>query len=234
MNPWDDPRVRAGLPRQLALLDGAVGSGARHIGWKVGFGAPASLERMGLEAPLLGWLTDRTQFGDGSEVDVSGWTRGVVEFEVAVRVDAPLGAGTTPASARGAVGAIASAIELADVDLAPGPDRVADILEGGIFHRGVVLGPWDDSRRGIETDGLVARILIDGEEFARTADLEAITGAYDEVVATVANTLAAFGRRLEAGDLILTGSVIPPVPVDSGTACSFSLDPLEPISVVCT
>jgi 2-keto-4-pentenoate hydratase len=233
VNPWEDPRVRVGLPRQLALLSEAERSGARPIGWKVGFGAPASLELMQIEAPLLGYLTDQTLLPDGAEVEVGDWARGVVEFEVAVRIDAPLGAGTTPEQAKAAVGALAPSIELADVHLAPGPDVVADILESDIFHRAVIVGPWDEDRPALDVDGLLARIEVDGRPFAETSDLQAITGTYDEVVATVANTLASFGAELKAGDLIITGSVIPPVSVGSGTDFVFALDPLPPLSVRC-
>ncbi|MGZ5382508.1 MAG: hypothetical protein ACXWH0_00785, partial [Acidimicrobiia bacterium] len=80
-------------------------------------------------------------------------------------------------------------------------------------------------------DGLVARVLIDGREVATTADLQAITGAYAHIVATVADTLAANGEVLRKGDVIITGSVVPPIPVTQGAEFVFALDPFEPISV---
>ena len=43
--------------------------------------------------------------------------------------------------------------------------------------------------------------------------------------------MAANGERLREGDVIITGSVIPPVPVNEGSEFTFTLDPLDPISV---
>ncbi len=186
---------------------------------------------MEIEAPLLGHLTDRTVLTDGATVDASSWVRGVVEFEVAVWVGETLGSGTTPDDARAAVRAVGPAIEVADVDLVPGPGTVEAILADDIFHRGVLLGDRDETRAGLHIDGLTAVIEIDGESFAETSDLEAITGRYDEVVATVANTLGAFGEHLVEGAVIITGSVIPPVPIDAGERFSFRLGDYAPLTL---
>jgi 2-keto-4-pentenoate hydratase len=50
-------------------------------------------------------------------------------------------------------------------------------------------------------------------------------------VATVANTLASIGKTLRAGDVIITGSVTPPISVGEGSDFTFHLEPFAPISV---
>ncbi len=229
MKPWEDPRLRAGFTRQLEHYRHDIAQGATPIGWKVGFGAPAALASMQLTAPLPGYLTDRTHFGNGLTLDTTSWTKGLIEFEVAVYVGESLGSGTTPEQARASVASLGPAIEVADLDLTPSPDAVGDILAGDIFHRGVVLGEPSAQRAGIDLDGLEAVIGIDGHEVARVTELEALTGRYDEVVATVANTLGAFGETLEGGAVIITGSVIPPVPLADGSEFSFRLSGFEPL-----
>lgn len=231
MIPWEDPRIVEGLRRQLAARDEALGAGARHVGWKVGFGAPASLELMQITAPLLGYLTDTTVFGDGATFETDGWTRGVVEFEVAVWIGSDLGAGASDSEAAAAVAAVGPAIEVADVDLPVGPDSIPDIMAGDIFHRGVVFGTRDEQRAGLDISGLTARITLDANELANVTELEAITGAFPRIVSTVASTLASAGERLRAGDVIITGSVIPPVSVNDAGRFSFELSPYDPISV---
>ncbi|MFC2176994.1 hypothetical protein ACFLRH_01110 [Actinomycetota bacterium] len=47
----------------------------------------------------------------------------------------------------------------------------------------------------------------------------------------MASTLAAAGEHLRAGDVIITGSVIPPVPLGEGREFAFALEPHEPISI---
>lgn len=229
--PWEDPRVVAGLVRQNVVRRGILESGASRLGWKVGFGAPAGLDLMQISAPLLGFMTDQTVMDTGSTVDVGAWERGVVEFEVAVYMGSDLGPDASDSEARAAVRALGPSIELADVNLPVSADGVEDIVASNIFHRGVIFGDSDSGRSGINLDGLVARILVDGKEFATTTELEAITGQYPSVVATVASTLAAHGERLREGDVIITGSVIPPISVAEGSTFVFALDPFDPISV---
>jgi 2-keto-4-pentenoate hydratase len=232
--PWEDPRVMEGLPRQMDLRRRMLQGGARGIGWKVGFGAPAALELMQITAPLLGFLTDATLLESGAEVDAGSWQRGIVEFEVAVVLGSDLGPGASDDEARAAISALGPAIELADIDLPIAPDQVAGIIAGDIFHEGIILGEMDTERAGLDISGLAARILVDGEERAAVTELEALTGPYPWIVSTVAGTLAANGEMLRKGDIIITGSVIAPIPVTEGTDFTFSLDPFPPISVAVT
>lgn len=229
--PWNDVRVRAGLERQMRERAAMLASGDSHVGWKVGFGAPASLDLMEITAPLLGYLTSATVLSDAVVAKTDEWERGIVEFEVAVWMGSDLAAGADEEAARAAVASISPAIELANIDLPLAPSRVDDIVAGNIFHRGVIFGAQHPDRAGINIDGLTARVSIDGELQAETADLEAITGSYPWIVATVASTLSAVGERLRAGHVIITGSVVPPIPVSAGTEFTFTLDPMDPISV---
>jgi 2-keto-4-pentenoate hydratase len=208
-----------------------LAQGARPVGWKVGFGAPASLELMRIDAPLLGFMTDATVLESGARVATGSWERGIVEFEVAVYLGEDLGGSATSEQAVGAIAAVGPAIELANIDLPLEADGVEDIVAGDIFHKAVIFGEPDPERTGLDITGLVARILIDGEPRAATTELEAITGPYPWIVATVAGTLAAHGERLRRGDVIITGSVVPPIPVIEGAEFTFALDPFAPISV---
>jgi 2-keto-4-pentenoate hydratase len=229
--PWEDPRVVAGLQTQLTQRRRLLESGIHPVGWKVGFGAPASLELMQITAPLLGFLTAATVLESGAGVDTTDWERGIVEFEVAAYLGEDLGADASPDEARAAITAVGPAIELANIDLPVEAAGVEAIVAGNIFHEAVIFGEADPGRAGLAIDGMSARILIDGAQRASTTELEAITGPYPWIVATVASTLAAQGERLAAGDVIITGSVVPPIPVTEGVEFTFALDPFPAISV---
>ncbi len=229
--PWEDPRVIAGLKRQLELRSRMLEAGAGSVGWKVGFGAPASLALMEISAPLLGFMTDITVLEPGARVDTSGWERGIVEFEVAVYLGEDLGPGASGAAARAAIAAVGPAIELANIDRPVEAAGVEEIVAGDIFHEAVIFGDPDIGRAGLDIEGLTARILIDGRMRATTTELEAITGSYPWIVTTVADTLAAHGESLRMGDVIITGSVVPPIPVTEGREFTFALEPFDPISV---
>ena len=124
-----------------------------------------------------------------------------------------LSGGATPDEALAAVKEIFPAIELADFDPVPTPDNLDVVLAGNIYHRQVIL--CGNTRPGAATSGLTSRLIRRGKEAARTTDPEALTGKLPEIVAHVANTLAAFGEKLSAGDVIITGSIVPPPMIEA-------------------
>ena len=132
----EDPRVRRGMERQLELRRRALEDGARPLGWKLGLGTPAAMEKLGTSAPLVGFLTDRSVV-DG-ECSIGGWGKPTAEPEVAIHLaaDVPGGAGAEEAAA--AIGGLGAAVEVVDIGDA---SDVEEILAGDIFHRHVVLGP---------------------------------------------------------------------------------------------
>jgi 2-keto-4-pentenoate hydratase len=63
-------------------------------------------------------------------------------------------------------------------------------------------------------------------------DPEAFIGKSSDIVAHVANTLAAFGDSLAAGGVIMTGSTTPPLMIDADeTELTHVLGPIARISV---
>jgi len=221
--------VGAGTARMLAGRAARIAAGERPIGWKVGFGAPAALERFGLEGPLVGFLTDRGIVESGDSVSVGNWIRPVAEAEVALWFGGDVAPDADASAIRRAISGVGAAIELADIDHDPAdPER---IVADNIFHRHVVFGMPDGDRRGGELAGLVARVDVGGDEVAFVTELEALTGGLVEVVGHTARTLASFGVGITKGDVLIGGSVMPPVPVQPGVTVRYALEPLASISV---
>jgi 2-keto-4-pentenoate hydratase len=227
---WDDPRIRQGMPAQLAARAKRIAAGERPLGWKVGFGAPAALAKFGLGGPLVGFLMEAARVPPGGTVSLAGWVKPVAEPEIAVTIGRDVPGDVDRAGAAAAITAIGPAIELADMD--PPPEDVAKVLEGDIFQRHVILGPTDAARAGCRLDGLTGVVTRSGAEMARTTELIVNTGDPVDTVRHVAGTLAAYGERLRAGDIIICGSVTPPVFLAPGdTGFGFALEPLGSVSV---
>jgi 2-keto-4-pentenoate hydratase len=232
MNAWDDPRVRSGMEKQLAWRRERLAAGEKSIGWKMAYGAPAIMQRLGISAPLAGFLTDRARLESGATVSLRGWTKPVAEPELAVYLgkDLPAGAGRDAAIA--AIAAIGPAIELVDIERLPEPETLELTLASNISQRHVVLGPVDRGRAGAELAGLSARIFRNDAEIAKTSDLTANTDDPVELLRHLANLLAAFGEQLRAGEFIITGSVVPPLFIeDKDASFRFKLAPVGSVAV---
>lgn len=226
----DNPLIKKGLTAQLARRRERIAAGEKPLGWKVGLGAPAAMAELGLAAPLTGYLMQRALLLSGSIVSFDGWTKPVAEPELCVRMMADLGGGASSDAAAAAIKEILPAIELADFDPAPTLDNLDTVLAGDIYQRHVIL--CGNTRPGAGLTGLTSRVERRGAEAARTSDLEMLSGKLTEIVAHVANVLDAMGERLRAGEVIITGSITPPIPIEPDeTTLSHAIDPIGVVSV---
>lgn len=232
-----DTRIAAGMVAQRALLEHMGADGAQVIGFKAGFGSTGAFELLRIDAPLIGFLTDRTLLasgpsaavGAGASADLSGWHRPVVEAEVAVLLGRDLPADVAAEAALRAVSAVAPAIELADLDLTPSADAVTDILGGDIYHRHVLLGEQHGTPAGWPGTELRATVthrsgVVGADEQTwEVADVEAVPGPTADVLVACARMAVALGRGLRRGDVVILGSVVPPVPMAPGESFRMEL-----------
>jgi 2-keto-4-pentenoate hydratase len=230
MNLWEDPRAKRGMQAQIEMRRKRAAAGDTQIGWKVGFAAPAMLELLKVTGPLVGFLTQNARVQPGGSVSFAGWTKPVAEPEVAVHIGRDVGPGADRATAAAAIAGISPAIEI--VDLHEPPQDPERILGHNIYQRHVVIGGPGPARPGSSADGLTCRVIRRGAEFARTTEPQALTGDWVGIVQHVGNMLAAFGERLQAGQFIITGSVVPPLAIEPDEReVTFALDPVGSVSV---
>jgi 2-keto-4-pentenoate hydratase len=224
--PWQDHRVRRGMDAMWALRRERLAAGDKHIGWKIAFGPKAVQEKLGITAPLIGFLTESRLLRSGETASLAGWGKPIAEPEIAVYLARNLGAGADVATATAALGKMGPALELIDSP-APPTDPEA-VLKGNIAHRHVVVGPTGTA----SFERMTGRLYCGETEAVSTKDVIAIPGDPRMLIAHVADYLAAFGEKLRAGDLVICGSVTAPVPVEAGdNAMRFVLDPIGDVSV---
>jgi 2-oxo-hept-3-ene-1,7-dioate hydratase len=93
-----------------------------------------------------------------------------------------------------------------------------------------MLGPVDPART--DGAGIGARLVRGGEVVAETDDPAALTGDIVEVVRLTGELLAACGEALRPGDVVITGSAVPPLSVGPGDTVTAELGPLGSLTVV--
>jgi len=191
--------IEQGTAAMLSRRREILAQGAEPIGWKVGFNVPEIQRKLGIDAPLAGFLTtDSLLTNSCNEYPI------VVESEVAVEIG-PDGR---------SIAALLPALELADP-----PDLELDleqILAGNIFHRAVAFGP-----RVQTTEPGSGRILVNGEE-QHSVKPEGL----EQMVEAVAARLEAAGEELRPGERIITGVLAPPHEAEPGDTVRLELDAL--------
>src|SRR5258708_14247526 len=174
---WEDPRIESGMQQQLHRRRELVAAGKKPLGWKLAFGGPTAVERRHSNGPVVGFLPDRALVPSGSTLSLSGWTKPAAEPEITVFLGKDLPAGADRGTAQGAIAALGPAIEIADVDHPS--DDVEGTLACDIYQRHIILGRNDPARASGILDGLAARVLRNGAEFAGISDpqsLQSLTG----------------------------------------------------------
>ncbi len=203
--------VSRGMQTLLARRADDLAGGATGIGWKIGFDTPAIQQHFGLSDAVVGYLTDTRVVETGATVSLAGWVAPAVEVELAVRVGDD-----------GGIAGLGPALELVDLDISF--DDIEPVLAGNICHRGVVFGA---EVPGADPMAMATRVTKDGALVAEGR----LTKDPAATVAFVRSYLSAHGSRLEPGQRIICGSVVPPVSVAPGDVPEVSFGPLGTLRV---
>ena len=212
-----DERIDKGMQSQLATRERESAERA-PVGWKLGFGTSAAMEKFSISEPLVGYLTEATRIDGGIEADLSGLSNPKLEPELAITMGSDLPSDATDEEVRGAIAGVGPAFELADLDA--DESDVERILAGDIFHRGFALGASGPAEL---IDSPKIRLTnADGED--EELDAYAATGEPIGLLRSLAGTLSAQGRTLSAGDVVICGSIIPPRDPEPGQSFTLALE----------
>jgi 2-keto-4-pentenoate hydratase len=207
------------MEQQLVAWRTLVEGGADRVGWKVGLNAPAVMEELGLQHPVIGFLTRATVVEQGASHSLGGTTKPLAEPEVSIELRRDVKAGAEVDEALAAIESLGPAIEVVDIPAPPEADQVEAIVAGNIFHRAVVFGP---TRQDAAVAGAGASISVDGE----VREQGEVATDLAETIRLVADLLGAAGELLRAGDRIIAGSLTTPVELAAGTRAEVDLGQL--------
>ena len=202
------------------------------VGVKLGLTSHAKQRAMGIDTPILGWLTSSMQLPEGPQAIDTKWIHPRLEPEIAFVLARPLsGPDVSLASAMEAVEEVRGAVEVIDSRFRDFrftlPDVIADNASAGGFALGTVACPPN----AIDPVTERCRLLVDGNPVAAAAG-EAVLGHPGLALVLAANQLAARGRRLEAGWVVLTGGLVDAVPVKAGSSYVASFDTLGEVALL--
>jgi 2-oxopent-4-enoate/cis-2-oxohex-4-enoate hydratase len=201
----------------LALLAHRLQAGETVIGKKIGVTSEAVQNMLGVHQPDFGFLTDRMQVPDGSDVRIAGrLIQPRAEAEIAFILKSGLaGPGVSPAEVLAATESIAPCFEIVDSRIRDWDigivDTVADNASCGVF----VLGAARVDPRSLDLAALTMSVWKNDQPLSRGLG-SAVQGSPLASVAWLANTLGRYGVTLDPGDVILSGSLVPLEPAHPG------------------
>ncbi|MEZ5696285.1 MAG: fumarylacetoacetate hydrolase family protein [Sphingomonadaceae bacterium] len=197
--------------------------GERVVGKKIGVTSKAVQDMLGVHQPDFGFLTDWMHVHGDIDVDAMGLIAPRAEAEIAfILKDSLNGPGITPQDVIAATESIAPCFEIVDSRIRDWNisivDTVADNASCGVF----LLGEARADPRAHDLPGLHVTVTKNGAPLSEGYG-HAVQGDPAMAVAWLANTLGAYGVTLDAGDIILSGSIVPLEPAAKGDRFEMTL-----------
>jgi 2-keto-4-pentenoate hydratase len=203
---------------QLGLLDMKLARGEQQAGWKVGLTADAMREMFGGKEPVFGHLMRGASIPSGHTFRYSDLRNTLVENEILVTMGRDLaGPDAESEDARQAISAIAPALEIVELR---GADMRVDLplaITDNVAQRAFVHAESIALAPDLDFGSIRAEVIVNGKVRNNVLGSEVIDNQL-QTIAWLANALHRFGRRLEAGQQIMSGSFTKPVPISAGDA----------------
>ena len=193
---------------EIALLNirRRLASGSTVYGHKVGLSSKAMQEMMGVDEPDYGHLLSDMVLSEDRPVAVGRYLLPRVEVEVGFVLGDDLpGEGCTVEDVLRCTAFVAPAIELIDSRIADWRIGLVDTIADNASSCGVVLGKERVKPDELDLRAIEATLHRNGEQVA-AGRADAVLGDPAVAVAWLADKVASFGVRLEAGHVVLPGS----------------------------
>ena len=200
---------------QGATLDLAVAAGERVIGYKVGLTSQPARDTFGAVEPAAGHLLAGRLLEDGEPLVTAGLFDPKVEVEIAFTLSEALpGPQVTAQDVRDATAAVAPAFEIVDSRWRGGARTLPMLVADNTNAARAVLGPPANSPVSADLSKITATLSTGSRTVPGSA--AAVMGDPAEAVAWLAGHLLRGGRRLEAGDIVLSGTLCAPTAISVG------------------
>jgi len=213
---------------QLALLDRYLEAGEELAGWKVGLTAKAIQAQVNYHEPVFGFLLASGHRHSGQHFDFAGLIAPGFENELCLTLGRTLqGPDVTLEQARRAVSHVAPALEIIEKRCAPPLDIplvIADNNQQKAFVTGTEI-PLGDLDLGAATVDVTLNNVHQEQ-----ADGAEVSGTPIASVQWLANKLAGFGRKLEAGQRVMSGSFTRQYDLHAGDVVEATFEPIGIVS----
>ncbi|MEU6041772.1 fumarylacetoacetate hydrolase family protein [Actinomadura sp. NPDC047616] len=206
----------------------AVAAGDRVIGYKIGLTSAPARDAFGAAEPAAGHLLAGRLLEDGRPLTTAGLFEAKVEVEIAfVLGEALSGPYVTAQDVHDATAAVAPAFEIVDSRWRGGARTLPMLVADNTNAARAVLGsrvvpPADLSK-------ITATLSIGSRTVPGSAT--AVMGDPAKAVAWLAGHLLRGGTRLEAGDIVLSGTLCAPTAISAGDRLVADLGELGRVAV---
>lgn len=206
---------------QSAFVARKLAEGRKVIGWKIGLTSKAMQQALNISIPDSGVLLDDMVFADDATIPPGRFIQPRIEAEIAFVMKAPLTGRASRDAVLAATDYVTPALEILDTrikraDPVTGHTRtIVDTISDNAANAGIVLGMQRHAPDAVDLRWVGAIVARNGEVEETGLGAGVLNDPVQGIV-WLAARMAQYGQRIEAGQVILSGSFIRPVECPSG------------------
>jgi 2-keto-4-pentenoate hydratase len=223
--------IAEGYRLQGEIHEKLAEAGNHRLGYKVGATSKPGQANYGITEPVYAGMLADNAAASLAEALARPLMDPGLECEVAVTLARTLDARQThldPDTVRAAIESCHLACEIIDFRYGDAMALgVPTLIADDFFHAGFVLGPANDDWQKLDLADLSATMEIDGTVYSGHSQdvLDPITS-----LQWLATALAREGRALQAGDIVLTGTIVTPTRIRlPARSVTLSISGFEPM-----
>lgn len=217
----------------LRMLENRVEKdGEKVVGKKIGVTSKVVQEMLGVHQPDFGFLTDAMEYPNGADVPIAGnMIAPRAEAEIGFKLKKSLqGPGVTEQDVLEATEYIMPCFEIVDSRINNWKIRIQDTVADNASCGVYTLGDAKVDPRTVDLPNLKVVVKKNGQ-FLSEGLGSAVQGNPLTAVAWLANTLGAYGIPFNAGEVILSGSLVPLESVVAGDRMEMELEGVGSCSI---
>lgn len=213
---YDDITLEDAYAIQMLQVEELIRGGRTVLGHKVGLTSAAMQRMLGVDQPDYGHLLDDFFFLEHTAIPFQRFVQPRIEPEVAFVLERPLeGPGVTVQQAIAAVDFVLPALEIVDSRIEDWKIGLLDTIADNASSGALVLGSTPTPLHEVDLR-LTGAVMTRNGAVVGTGAGGAVLGSPLTSLVWLANTVGARGVTLEAGHVVLPGSVCAMSPVAAG------------------
>lgn len=207
---------------QAAQMAQKLAQGREIIGWKIGLTSKVMQAALKIDTPDSGVLYNDMLFATGATVPAGRFIQPRIETEIAFVMKDSLDGEVTREEVLAATDYVAPSIEILDTrilraDPASGTSRViVDTVSDNAANAGIVLGAEKHDPGAVDLRWTGAIVAKNGEVEATGLGAAVLDDPVTGIV-WLARRMHQYGQKIQAGQVILSGSFIAPIECPPGT-----------------
>lgn len=223
--------IKRAYQAQDLVVQHRLANGETLIGAKLGMTSRIMQQVVNVHEPVYGWLTSGMVAPHGEPLPLDELIHPRAEPEIAFLLRDSPAPPATITSVLAATEVVFGAIEVFDSRYEYYQYRLPDVIADNVGAARFVLGPQARKPGELEDLRLVGCVFRAHGEVVGTGAGGAALGHPAAAVAWLVNVLAARGKQLSAGSLVLSGGLTAPVPLSRGRELWADFDGLGTVGV---